>query len=300
MTKPYSSHRFIANCFIAGNFKKEVEASMGKTEMEEALSIKTLLGEDGRSITLISSTDKGVPEPKKNKAVGPDEILIEAWRCLGGEGVWWLTTLFNKTFLRAKIPNEWRLSERKALEDKGLRVSREKTEYLRCNFNMNERDRNEEEEIQLDEHILELKESFRYLGSVMHESRRIKDDVTHHIQVGWLKWRAATGILYDKKVPLKLKGKFYKSFSDKSPSSDYRQQDERRTIEMVWHVKRRPQSIYVRRLESLTVDGARRRGRPKLRWEDRLKTDLKEMLLSEDMTSDRNAWRTRIRVIEGT
>nr|GEV26195.1 hypothetical protein [Tanacetum cinerariifolium]GEV27698.1 hypothetical protein [Tanacetum cinerariifolium] len=25
MTKPYSSHRFIANCFIAGNFKKEVE-----------------------------------------------------------------------------------------------------------------------------------------------------------------------------------------------------------------------------------------------------------------------------------
>nr|GFA43485.1 hypothetical protein [Tanacetum cinerariifolium] len=25
MTKPYSSHRFIANCFIARNFKKDVE-----------------------------------------------------------------------------------------------------------------------------------------------------------------------------------------------------------------------------------------------------------------------------------
>ncbi|GJR09643.1 hypothetical protein Tco_0792295 [Tanacetum coccineum] len=35
--------------------------------------------------------------------------------------------------------------------------------------------------------------------------------------------------------------------------------------------------------------------RPKLRWEDRLKTDLKELLLFEDMTSDRNAWRARIR-----
>ncbi|GJV01313.1 zinc knuckle CX2CX4HX4C containing protein [Tanacetum coccineum] len=63
------------------------------------------------------------------------------------------------------------------------------------------------------------------------------------------------------------------------------------------HVKIRPQSAPVRRVESLTVDEARRRGRPKLRWEDRLKTDLKEMLLSEDMTSDRIAWRTRIRVL---
>nr|GFD50185.1 hypothetical protein [Tanacetum cinerariifolium] len=40
----------------------------------------------------------------RNKAVGPDEIPIESWRCLGGEGERWLTTLFNKTFLRAKMP----------------------------------------------------------------------------------------------------------------------------------------------------------------------------------------------------
>ncbi|GJV91044.1 ataxia telangiectasia mutated family protein [Tanacetum coccineum] len=97
---------------------------------------------------------------------------------------------------------------RKALEDKGLRVSREKTEYLRCNFNRNDSDQNEE--IRIGDHILEPKESFRYLGSVMHKSKRIEDDVTHRIQVGWLKWRAATRILYDKNVPLKLKGKFYR------------------------------------------------------------------------------------------
>ena len=58
---------------------------------------------------------------------------------------------------------------------------------------------------------------------------------------------------------------------------------------MFGHVKRRPQSAHVRRVEPLTVDGARKRGRPKLRWEDRLKMDLKELMLSEDMTSDRNA-----------
>ncbi|GJT55005.1 transcriptional corepressor LEUNIG-like protein isoform X3 [Tanacetum coccineum] len=51
-----------------------------------------------------------------------------------------------------------------------------------------------------------------------------------------------------------------------------------------------------RRVEAMLVEGSRRRGRPKLRWEDRLKQDMKELLLSEDMTSDRNAWRDRIRI----
>nr|GEX68842.1 polyprotein, putative [Tanacetum cinerariifolium] len=62
------------------------------------------------------------------------------------------------------------------------------------------------------------------------------------------------------------------------------------------HVKRRPQSAPVRRVEAMVVEGSRRRGRPKLRWEDRLKMDMKELRLSEDMTSDRNAWRDRIRI----
>ncbi|GJX76840.1 putative cytochrome P450 [Tanacetum coccineum] len=61
------------------------------------------------------------------------------------------------------------------------------------------------------------------------------------------------------------------------------------------HVRRRPQSAPpVRRVEDLVVDGVRRRGRPKLKWEDRVKHDLKELLLSENMTSDRNEWMARI------
>ena len=61
------------------------------------------------------------------------------------------------------------------------------------------------------------------------------------------------------------------------------------------HVRRRPQTAPVRRVEELRVDGLRRRGRPKLRWEDRLRLDMKELLLTEDMISDRNEWRARIR-----
>ena len=36
-------------------------------------------------------------------------------------------------------------------------------------------------------------------------------DVLHRIQVGWLKWRNVLGLLCDRKVSLKLKGKFYRT-----------------------------------------------------------------------------------------
>nr|GEX03528.1 hypothetical protein [Tanacetum cinerariifolium] len=48
---------------------------------------------------------------ERNKAVGPDQIPIEAWRCLEDEGVKWRTCLFNMIFLSTKMPDEWRLSE---------------------------------------------------------------------------------------------------------------------------------------------------------------------------------------------
>ena len=47
----------------------------------------------------------------RNKAVGPDHIPIEAWRCLGDVGLRCLTSLFNKIFSSNKMPEEWRLSE---------------------------------------------------------------------------------------------------------------------------------------------------------------------------------------------
>ena len=39
----------------------------------------------------------------------------------------------------------------------------------------------------------------------------IEADVSHRIQAGWLKWRRVSGVLCDKKVPLKLKEKFYRT-----------------------------------------------------------------------------------------
>ena len=35
--------------------------------------------------------------------------------------------------------------------------------------------------------------------------------ITHKIKVSWLKWRNASGVLCDGKIPLKLKEKFYRT-----------------------------------------------------------------------------------------
>ncbi|GJX07503.1 retrovirus-related pol polyprotein LINE-1 [Tanacetum coccineum] len=71
---------------------------------------------------------------------------------------------------------------REALEDNGLQVSREKTEYLRCDFGRYGVV-HQEVDVRIGDRILQPKESFRYLGSVIHRSGRIDEDVAHRIGV---------------------------------------------------------------------------------------------------------------------
>ena len=36
----------------------------------------------------------------------------------------------------------------------------------------------------------------------------IDEDVEHRIKAGWLKWRLASGVLCDRRIPIRLKEKF--------------------------------------------------------------------------------------------
>ncbi|XP_066391984.1 uncharacterized protein [Miscanthus floridulus] len=47
---------------------------------------------------------------KGGKAMGPDGIPIEVWRCLGDIAIVWLTKLFNHIFRSNKMPDKWRRS----------------------------------------------------------------------------------------------------------------------------------------------------------------------------------------------
>jgi hypothetical protein len=89
------------------------------------------------------------------------------------------------------------------LEAKGFRLSRFKTEYMKCDFSATTQ---EEGDVRLVGHVIP-----RYLGSMLQKNWDIDEDVSQRIKSGWLKWRQASGVLCDPRVSLKLKGKFYRT-----------------------------------------------------------------------------------------
>ena len=47
---------------------------------------------------------------KKGKAVGPDELPVEVWKCMEKMGIKFLTRLFNRLLMGERMPEEWRRS----------------------------------------------------------------------------------------------------------------------------------------------------------------------------------------------
>ena len=94
------------------------------------------------------------------------------------------------------------------MESKSFRLSRTKTEYIRCDFDTITW---KEKDISLEGQVVSRKDTFRHLGSMLQRHGDIDEDVSHRIKAGWMKWHQASGVLYDKRVPQKLKGKFYRT-----------------------------------------------------------------------------------------
>ena len=73
---------------------------------------------------------------------------------------------------------------RETLESKGFRLSRTKTEYIRCDFGTTT---HEEGDVNLEGQIVPKKDTFRYLRSVLQRDRDIDEDVSNRIKAGWMK-----------------------------------------------------------------------------------------------------------------
>ena len=199
---------------------------------------------------------------------------------------------------------------RAIIENKGLRISRSKTEYLVPSH--------QQGVVKLEGEPLPSVNSFKYLGLVIDGSGVCGKDVDGRIKVAWSRWRDLSGVIYDKKVPVKLKRKLYKTVVRPAMvyGSEYwalRKQEEQRlhTTEMKmlrwsqgktrkdriknetirvnakvtpknsvltqkrlsWygHVMRRDETHITKSTLRTTVTGTRPRGRLKMRWLDRLK-----------------------------
>ena len=66
-----------------------------------------------------------------------------------------------------------------------------------------------------------------------------------------------------------------------------------------WHVMRKSASAPVRMCEEIDlVQYKRGRGRPKMSWNAVIRSDMKYLGLTKDMTYDRNVWRFRIKIVD--
>ncbi|KAL0809484.1 hypothetical protein ABMA28_011031 [Loxostege sticticalis] len=94
------------------------------------------------------------------------------------------------------------------IESHGLRVSRSKTEYMVCNFGGAA---DVDHTISIDKKPLPKVQTFKYLGSVIASDANVEKDIDHRVNTAWMKWRSLSGVLCDPKMPIKIKGKIYKT-----------------------------------------------------------------------------------------
>ncbi|KAK3558027.1 hypothetical protein QTP86_006353 [Hemibagrus guttatus] len=222
---------------------------------------------------------KALKRMKSGKAVGPDDIPVEVWKCLGEAAVEFLASLFNRVLenlekVYDRVPREelWycmrksgvaekyvrvvqdmyersrtvvrcavvmdQLSEevrqespwtmmfaddivicsesrkqveenlerwRFALERRGMKVSRSKTEYM-C---VNEREGSGTVRLQGEE--VKKVQEFKYLESTVQSNGECGKEVKKRVQAGWNGWRKVSGVLCDQKISARIKEKVYRT-----------------------------------------------------------------------------------------
>ena len=83
---------------------------------------------------------------------------------------------------------------RYALERRGMKVIRAKTEYLCVNGE------NDKETIKMDDTKVPREKKFKYLGSTVQESGSCEREIKRRVQAGWNGWRKVSGVICDRRV----------------------------------------------------------------------------------------------------
>ncbi|KAK3524491.1 hypothetical protein QTP70_029270 [Hemibagrus guttatus] len=92
-----------------------------------------------------------------------------------------------------------------ALERRRMKVSRSKTEYM-C---VNEGEGSGTVRLQGEE--VKKVQEFKYLGSTVQSNGECAKEVKKRVQAGWNGWRKVSGVLCDRKISARIKGKVYRT-----------------------------------------------------------------------------------------
>ena len=87
------------------------------------------------------------------------------------------------------------------MKERGMKISRKKTEYLGCN-------EHQDAAIDLQPETVTRVKTFTYNTWEVGE---LDAEVTHRVQSGWKNWKSVSGVLCDRKMNVKIKGKVYRT-----------------------------------------------------------------------------------------
>ena len=97
-------------------------------------------------------------------------------------------------------------SWRYALERRGMKVNRRKTECVCVCVN----ERQDDGTVKMQGEEVAKVEDFKYLGSTVQSNGECGREVKKRVQAGWNWWRQMSGVICDRRVPARVKGKVYK------------------------------------------------------------------------------------------
>ena len=225
---------------------------------------------------------------------------------------------------------------RHALERRGMRVSRSKTEYMCVNG------RDDGGGVKMQGVEVPKVEEFKYLGSTVQSSGDCGREVKKRVQAGWCGWRRMTGVMCDRRVSARVKGKVYSRvvrpamlYGLETVALTSRQVAELEVAELKmlrfslgvtrmdkikneyirgsahveqlgqkvrearlrWygHVRRSEVGYIGRRMLEMELPGKRRKGRPKRRYMDAVREDMRAAGVTEEDAEDRGRWKQMTR-----
>ena len=173
----------------------------------------------------------------------------------------------------------------------GLKLNLEKTEVLHIGH------QREELDIELEGKKLTQRDSFVYLGGAVCRDGKTEREVRRRVQAGANAWRSVEGVMAVRKIARVTRADRRRMVELREETGVQRSLTERLVrsrLQWAGHVERMADDRLPKRAAELREQGRRRRGRPRLRWEDCVKRDVKKAGEEGDWkkkTQDRVGWK---------